>query len=109
MKTFFLNRKEDVSGVSGTGIVAEGVIFSDGQVVLSWFGQHHSITIWPSLDDMLAVHGHEGRTEIVNLAKVGAARAKSADPLSITPVSHAEGRRLASLLNMSSPSTHKGD
>lgn len=62
MRTFSLVRKEDVSGVSGTGVVAEGVIFHDGQVVLSWFGQHHSISVWPSLADMLAVHGHEGRT-----------------------------------------------
>jgi hypothetical protein len=65
MKTFKLIRKVDVSGVSGTGDVAEGVVFSDGQCVLSWYGQHHSINVYPSLEDMIYVHGHEGSTEAV--------------------------------------------
>ncbi len=36
MKKFWLKRIEDVSQVSGTGIVAEGIIFSDGVAVLRW-------------------------------------------------------------------------
>lgn len=35
MKRFHLVRKEDASGVSGTGHVAEGIMFSDGKVVIS--------------------------------------------------------------------------
>ena len=50
--------------MSGTGRVAEGVVFHDGQVVMSWFGQHHSIVIYPSLESAIAIHGHEGRTTI---------------------------------------------
>lgn len=65
MKTFKLVRNIDVSGVSGTGIVAEGVQFHDGQCVLSWFGRFHSITVWPNIDDVISVHGHEGATEVV--------------------------------------------
>ena len=65
MKTFKLVRKEDVSGVSGTGEVAEGVIFHDGQVALSWFGRHHTLEIAPNIDDVIAIHGHEGKTTVV--------------------------------------------
>lgn len=65
MKNFFLVRKQDVSGVSGTGIVAEGVEFHDGQCVLSWFGRHHTIEVCPKLADVLAIHGHNGTTEVV--------------------------------------------
>jgi hypothetical protein len=65
VRTFKLLRKEDISGVSGTGEVAEGVEFHDGQVVLSWFGQHHTLEVAPSVDTVLSIHGHGGRTEIV--------------------------------------------
>ena len=65
MKTFKLVRKEDVSGVSGTGLIAEGVIFHDGQVAMSWFGQLHTIEIAPDIDTITRIHGHEGRTEVV--------------------------------------------
>ena len=36
MLRFQLRRAEDVSGSSGTGIVAEGVISNRGRVVLFW-------------------------------------------------------------------------
>lgn len=65
MKIFWLSRKEDLSGVSGTGIVAEGVVFHDGQCVISWFGQLHSINVYPDVDTLIRIHGHEGRTTIV--------------------------------------------
>ena len=64
MKTFHLVRREDVSGVSGVGVVAEGVLFHDGQVVMSWFGRHHTIEVAPRLEDVLEIHGHDGRTVI---------------------------------------------
>ena len=65
MRTFTLVRAEDVSGVSGTGVIAEGVQFHDGQCVLSWFGRHHTLEIAPCLEDVVAIHGHEGRTQVV--------------------------------------------
>lgn len=65
MRTFKLVRKQDVSGVSGTGIVAEGVEFHDKQCVLSWFSDHHSVAIYPSVEDIIQIHGHEGATEVV--------------------------------------------
>jgi hypothetical protein len=64
VRRFRLVREEDVSGVSGTGVVAEGVVFSVGKVALSWCSPYRSVTIYESLDDLEAVHGHEGRTRI---------------------------------------------
>lgn len=39
-RTFVLNRHRDISGVSGTGLVAEGVVWSDGAVALRWPGDN---------------------------------------------------------------------
>ena len=64
MRRFRLMRVEDVSGVSGTGIVAEGVVFATGKVVLSWCSEYHSVTVYDSSADLLAVHGHHGRTRV---------------------------------------------
>jgi hypothetical protein len=71
LKGFVLVRSEDASGVSGIGIVAEGVQFHDGQCVLSWFGHHHSVAVYPSIDTLIAIHGHEGRTVVEWLADAG--------------------------------------
>ncbi len=65
MKTFHLQRNEDESGVSGTGKVAEGVQFEDGQCALWWFGDWHSIGIYRNIDELDAIHGHGGKTIIV--------------------------------------------
>ena len=63
-KTFHVIRLKDISGVSGIGRVAEGIVFHDGQTVISWFGQLHSIAIYPDVMTMLHIHGHEGSTII---------------------------------------------
>ena len=62
MKTFILRRLVDVSGISGIGMVAEGVQFKDGQVALSWFGVHHTVEISPSIETVEKIHGHGGKT-----------------------------------------------
>lgn len=64
MRLFKLVRNRDVSGVSGTGVVAEGVEFHDGQCALSWFGQFHTVTIFAKVADITAIHGHEGSTQV---------------------------------------------
>lgn len=68
-RLFELHRDVDATGVSGTGVVAEGVEFSDGVVCLHWTG------VWPSsvvhyergLKAVEAIHGHGGQTRIVFL------------------------------------------
>jgi hypothetical protein len=64
MRRFRLFRDVDVSGVSGTGYVAEGVQFTDGSVAIRWYGQWPSTSVWDSAEAMTAVHGHAGTTRI---------------------------------------------
>jgi hypothetical protein len=61
---FHLVRHRDLSGVSGTGVVAEGVVWSSGAVALHWPGRPRATSIWSSVDDLLAVHGHGGATKV---------------------------------------------
>ena len=67
MKQFYLVRTEDTSGVSGTGRIAEGVVFSNGWCVLGWMSGHPSLEYFQSIADLEAVHGHGGKTKVVFL------------------------------------------
>ena len=64
MRCFYLYRKEDVTGVSGVGYVAEGVLFASDKCVLSWCTEHTSIAIYESLSELERIHGHNGKTVI---------------------------------------------
>jgi len=65
MRTFTLIRNEDETGVSGVGVVAEGVEFTDGKVALRWIvGNNRSTVIWDNIDAVTAVHGHNGKTVV---------------------------------------------
>lgn len=63
-KPFYLVRLEDESGVSGTGRVAQGVIFDNGKVTLTWLSDHPSVCVYDNIGEVRAIHGHEGKTEI---------------------------------------------
>lgn len=65
MRRFHLHRTEDETGQSGTGIVAEGCVFTDGHVVLRWLSTTPSWIIHSSLENMEKVHGHQGKTKII--------------------------------------------
>jgi hypothetical protein len=65
MKTFELIRIEDASGVSGTGSVAEGVEFTDGTVALRWRGDLACTGVYDSVEHVIKIHGHEGKTIVV--------------------------------------------
>jgi hypothetical protein len=69
VRTFVLHRVEDVSGVSGEGIVAEGVQFSDGHCTLRWLTKDSSTAIYDSIEALERIHGHDGSTHIVWLTK----------------------------------------
>lgn len=64
MNTFVLRRHEDVSGTSGTGVVAEGVVFTDGSCALHWVTKLTSWAVYASVEEMEAIHGHDGRTVV---------------------------------------------
>lgn len=66
LRRFHFERLEDASGVSGCGRVAEGCLFTDtGEAIVHWLGSRGSINIYHSIEDVISVHGHEGRTRIV--------------------------------------------
>lgn len=68
VRRFVLDRRLDVSGVSGVGLIAEGVEWSDGTASMRWIGEHNSIVFWPEGIPVLeAVHGHGGGTKVVYL------------------------------------------
>lgn len=65
MRTFNLVRHTDVSGISGTGVVAQGVEFNDGTVAMRWItGEHRSTVLWDDIESVVAIHGHGGATEL---------------------------------------------
>jgi hypothetical protein len=64
VQTFKLYRDEDPSGVSGTGYVAEGVQFSSGKCVLAWTVAVQSVAVYDSMTDLVAIHGHDGKTHV---------------------------------------------
>ena len=69
--TFYLVRSDDVSGVSGVGIVAEGVQFSAGKVALCWLTDPSSVAVYESVADVKSIHGHDGRTKVVWITQDG--------------------------------------
>lgn len=78
---FEMWRDDDISGVSGEGLVAEGWQYDEplivrlpdgsvldlapGWVVVRWKGKHQSTVFWPTFEDAVAVHGHGGATRFV--------------------------------------------
>lgn len=62
---FVLQRDEDVTGTSGTGVVAEGVRFTGGKVALHWLSVYGAVNVYDSVDVVETLHGHDGRTRIV--------------------------------------------
>lgn len=58
MHRFRMIRQHDVSGVSGTGVVLEGIVFSSGQCVTHFLtpGPRGSVTVWDSFESFESVH-----------------------------------------------------
>jgi hypothetical protein len=64
LRRFKTVRHEDESGVSGTGQVAEGVQFDDGTCVMRWQTATRSTAYYDSIEDLIAIHGHGGKTVV---------------------------------------------
>lgn len=54
-------RDIDHTGVSGIGIVAEGVVFSDNSAVMRWMvvGAPSTTTYYKSISDVEHIHNHK--------------------------------------------------
>jgi hypothetical protein len=71
MRFFLLERSEDVSGTSGTGIVAEGCEFSSGWCAITWLTPLGTYAWYPNIKSIDGVHGHGGKTRVVWLDENG--------------------------------------
>jgi hypothetical protein len=61
-RTFKLVRDKDVTGVSGVGVVVEGVVFSDGHAAVHWVNSPYPTTTpYPEgLESVMYIHDHKG-------------------------------------------------
>lgn len=64
-RTFTMYRRGDLSATHDANQANpadepqfEGVVFSDGRCALRWLTPKASVSVWDSLDDALAIHGH---------------------------------------------------
>lgn len=73
VRVFQLVRDVDVTGVSGVGVVADGVIWPDGAVSMRWRGQLRTTVTADCIDDIQTIHGHGGATRVVWVDLGGAA------------------------------------
>jgi hypothetical protein len=64
VRRFFLDRMEDETGVSGSGLVAEGVVFWDGTVAMRWRTGTSSTAVYNCIEDVATIHGHGGKTVV---------------------------------------------
>lgn len=64
MYRFVLDRAVDENGISGEGVVAEGVIFADGTVAMRWLSETASTALYDSIADVIVIHGHGGKTQV---------------------------------------------
>lgn len=83
-RLFQVIRHEDATGVSGTGIVARGLEFPNGFCLMQWVvPPAQSVAVYERIEDLLRIHGHNGRTVVeylnedqhtgVDIASVGKA------------------------------------
>jgi hypothetical protein len=65
VRTFYIFRHEDVNGLSGVGIVAVGVVWPNGKAHMQWTSFRASFEIHESIDNLMEIHGHSGKTELI--------------------------------------------
>lgn len=65
VRWYTLERHRDVTGISGTGSVADIAVLPNGEAVMKWHGDRSSLVLYRNLDDLISIHGHEGSTEVV--------------------------------------------
>lgn len=65
IRRFHIKRDIDVSGISGTGIVADGIQWHDGMCTIHWRGKHPTDNTHLSLQSVMDIHCHEGASKII--------------------------------------------
>jgi hypothetical protein len=65
VRRFVLMRDTDVTGVSGSGLVVWGCMWPDGRVAYRWNSRTSTTVSADSIEDVIAIHGHDGATRLV--------------------------------------------
>ena len=69
IRTFTIARQYDQTGVSGVGVVIEGVVLATGQAIIHWLtpAPRGAIAIFDSMDDFIKIHikPHPGNASIL--------------------------------------------
>ena len=60
MKLFKVMREHE----GQKALVGEGVVFSTGKCVLSWFTTHMSLAIYDDINALVQIHEMDGKTKI---------------------------------------------
>jgi hypothetical protein len=73
VRAFRLRRGHDETGVSGTGVVLDGVVFDDGVTVVHWRGRWRSTAVFGSFEEFLAVHvdAHPANRSVIEWSTMG--------------------------------------
>lgn len=64
LRLIYLERITDVNEHSGTGIVAGGVVFPNGRVVMRWYTDTSTTVHFDSPEAVAAIHGHDGASRV---------------------------------------------
>lgn len=69
MRRFYLQRNQDISGVSGLGKIAEGCQFDNRWCALVWLTAESDAdevhSFYRSIERLEQLHGHGGATQVV--------------------------------------------
>lgn len=65
IEIYHLYRKEDESGVSGTGVQAIIFKLAPTRYMMEWLGQYRTLTYFERLEDIKTIHGHDNKTIVV--------------------------------------------
>lgn len=65
-RRFALQRHQDATGISGTGLVAFGTTYPSGRTTLAWCcSDVPSVSIYDSPEQVIQIHGHGGGTDLI--------------------------------------------
>lgn len=64
MRRFQLNRIQDVTGISGTGVIANGVEHVPGGVCTLFWLKHETTGQYPSIEKLQAIHCYNNNASI---------------------------------------------
>jgi len=65
MRRFELHRRQDTTGRSGTGVVAQGCQFDNGRVAMTWMTSTTSCCWYDAISDVQSIHQHGNHTDVM--------------------------------------------